>query len=72
MPIVLYHMHDYITKSLIEVSLSEPHHLRSTVKSVFLLACLFACLLAYLLDTLPYMAKNCLSANQHYIEYMEC
>ena len=37
---------------IIGASLSEPHHVRSTVKSVFLL------------DTLPYMAKNCLSANQ--------
>ena len=34
----------------IGASLSEPHYVRSTVKSVFLLACLF--------DTLPYMAKN--------------
>ena len=28
---------------IIGVSLSDPHHVRSTVKSVFLLACLCAC-----------------------------
>ena len=39
---------------LIGASLSEPHHVRSTVKSVFLLACLLACLL----EALPYMAKS--------------
>ena len=44
---------------LVRVSLSEPHLVRSTVKSVLLLACL--------LDTLPYMAKT----NQHYIRYMQ-
>ena len=39
---------------VIGASLSEPHHVRSTVKSVFLLACLLSCLL----EALPYMAKN--------------
>ena len=34
---------------IIGASLSEPHHVRSTVKSVFLLACL--------LEALPYMAN---------------
>ena len=33
----------------IGASLSEPHHMGSTVKSVFLLACLLACVLACLL-----------------------
>ena len=37
---------------VIGASLSEPHHRRSTVKSVFLLVCLVGCLLAYVI---PYM-----------------
>ena len=41
---------------LIGASLSEPHHMRSTVKSVFLLACL--------LEALPYMAKNLFKCKQ--------
>ena len=36
----------------------EPHHVRSTVKSVFLLACLLVCL------SLPYMVEY----NQKYIK----
>ena len=31
-------------KSLIGASLSEPHHMRSTVKSVFMLVCVYVCL----------------------------
>ena len=48
---------------MIGVSLSKPHHMGSTVKSVFLLACL--------LDTSEslYMAESRLSANQHYIKH---
>ena len=48
---------------IIGASLSEPHHVRSTMKSVFLLACL-----------IPYhiWLKTCLNANQHYIKYKEC
>ena len=41
---------------IIGASLSEPHHVRSTVKSVFLLACL--------LEALPYMAKNLFKCKQ--------
>ena len=33
---------------IIGASLSEPHHMGSTVKSVFLLACVLVCLLACL------------------------
>ena len=36
---------DTSCECFIGASLSEPHHRRSTVKSVFLLACLLACLL---------------------------
>ena len=46
---------------IIGASLSEPHHVRSTVKSVFLLACLLACM----------YACHCLiwlSTNQKYIK----
>ena len=56
---------------MVDASLSDPHHVGLTVKSVFLLA--------YLLDTLPYMAKNLTmttsstwSANQLYIKRVEC
>ena len=42
------------------VSLSEPHH-RSTVKSIFLLDASL---------NKNYMAESYLSANQHYIKYM--
>ena len=37
---------EHIVNSVIGASLSEPHHVRSTVKSVFLLDCLLDCLLA--------------------------
>ena len=49
--------------TVIGASLSEPHHMRSSVKSVFLLACLK-----------PYhiWLKTCSSANKHHIKYMEC
>ena len=53
--------------TVIGASLSEPHHVRSTVKSVFLLACFLACLKPYRI-----WLKTCLNANQHYIKYMEC
>ena len=42
----------------IGVSLNEPHHVRSTVKFVFLLVALFVCL------SPPYMVEG----NQKYIE----
>ena len=45
-----------IIVKFIGASLSEPHHMRSTVKSVFLLACL--------LEALPYMAKNLFKCKQ--------
>ena len=35
----------------IGASLSEPHHVRSTVKFVFLLACLYVCLYANVLNS---------------------
>ena len=52
---------EWVFKNLIGASLSEPHHVRSTVKSVFLLACLK-----------PYRIWliTCSSANKHYIKYM--
>ena len=50
----------HYTINIIGASLSEPHHMRSTVKSVFLLACLLACLL----EALPYMAKNLFKCKQ--------
>ena len=57
----------FTVKAFIGVSLSEPHHVGSTVKSVFLLACFLACSL----DTSKslYMAESHLSANQHYIKH---
>ena len=48
---------------VIGASLSEPHHMGSTVKSVFLLACLFVT------SKYLYMAESRLSANQHYIKH---
>ena len=53
--------------TLIGASLSEPHHMGSTVKSVFLLACVLACLLVT--SKYLYMAESRLSANQHYIKH---
>ena len=41
---------------VIGASLSEPHHVRSTVKSAFLLVSL--------LEALPYMAKNLFKCKQ--------
>ena len=52
--------------AFIGASLSEPHHMGSTVKSVFLLVFLLACLIR--LQSL-YMAESRLSANQHYIKH---
>ena len=40
---------------IIGASLSEPHHVRSTVKFVFLLACLLACMFVCLSP--PYMVE---------------
>ena len=54
---VFTHMYDWLrsylkiypnektTTYIIGVSHSEPHHVRSTVKIVFLLACLYVCML---------------------------
>ena len=39
---------------VIGASLSEPHHVRSTVKFVFLLACLLACMYVCMLVTALY------------------
>ena len=39
---------------IIGASLSEPHHVRSTVKFVFLLACLLACMFVCMLVTALY------------------
>ena len=54
---------DQCISIIIGVSLSKPHHIGSTVKSVCLLACL--------LDTSKslYMAESHLSTNQHYIKH---
>ena len=46
----------FTNSCIIGVSLSEPHHMRSTVKFVFLLACLFV-------TGIPYMVESRLSAN---------
>ena len=47
---------------VIGMSLSKPHHMRSTVKSVFLLAWYI----------IPYMAEKHLSGNQNYIKLEWC
>ena len=49
---------------LIGTSLSEPHHMRTVVKSVFLLAWLLA------LYVIPYMVESHLSAIQNYIKHV--
>ena len=48
----------YCMKFLIGASLSEPHHRRSTVKSVFLLASLLACVIPYMDDSSLHISTN--------------
>ena len=52
-----------VWRNIIGASLSEPHPMGSTVKSVFLLACLLVP------SKYLYMAESRLSANQHYIKH---
>ena len=56
---IMYSKHIYHTCELrmyvvIGASLSEPHHVRSTVKFVFLLACLYVCMYVCMLVTALY------------------
>ena len=52
-----------IFNGIIGASLSEPHHVRSTVKFVFLLACLYACHRLIWLSTNQKYIKSHLSVN---------
>ena len=57
---------DISVRQIIGASLSEPHHVRSTVKFVFLLACLLVCMYVcmYVCLSPPYMVE----CNQKYIK----